>query len=251
MPLPLIADSLDAIPEGARGAYVERESKFYLDAAIEDTSGLKATNAKLIAEKRALAARVAVLGERTAEEVTAELDYAASQREKAAKDAGDFDSLKTQLVTATNAEKAVLNARIAKIETKLFNVLGSSVAERAIAAKGIKAKVLLPHVLPYIKIVEHDGEYAAQVVDDAGKPRIADGQATPMTIEQLVDEFVANPDFAGIVPASGMSGGGARNDGSQRGSVGVVIIPRDASPQTYQHMKADAEKRGVPYKIAD
>lgn len=250
MPLPLIADSLDAIPEGARGAYAERDGKFHLDAVLDAPSAaLVAKNAELIAKNKTLSARAAVIGERTPEEVTADLDYAAKQREKAAKDAGDFESLKTQLVTATNAEKAVLNAKITKIETKLFNVLGSSVAERAIVAKGIKAKVLLPHVLPYIKIVEHDGEYAAQVVDDAGKPRIADGQATPMTIEQLVDEFVANPDFAGIVPASGASGGGARNDGTATGRGGLVTIPKDATPQLYRRMKDDAEKRGVPYQV--
>ena len=251
MPLPLIADSLDAIPEAARGAFVERDGKFHLDATIEDTSGLKAKTAELFAKLKTATARAALIGDRTPEEVQADFEYAAQQREKAAKDAGDFESLKTQLVTATNAEKAALTAKITKVEKKLFDVLGSSVAERAITAKGVKAKVLLPHVLPYIKIVEHDGEYAAQVVDDAGKPRIADGQATPMTIEQLVDEFVANPDFAGIVPASGASGGGARNDGGQRGVGGVVIIPKDATPQVYRRMKDDAEKRGVGYKVAE
>lgn len=252
MPLPLVTDSLDAIPEAARGAFVERDGKFHLDATITDPSAaLTAKNAELIARNKQLAARAAVIGERTPEEVTADLEFAAAQREKAAKDAGDFESLKTQLVTATNAEKAKLTARIEQVEKKLFKVLGSSVAERAITDKGIKAKVLLPHVLPYIKIVEHDGEYAAQVVDDAGKPRIADGQATPMTIEQLVDEFVANPDFAGIVPASGVSGGGARNDGGQGGRAGVVIIPKGSSPQVYRRLKEDAEKRGVGYKVAE
>lgn len=250
MPLPLVTDSLDAIPEAARGAYAERDGKFVLDAAIEDTAGLKAKNAELIAKNKSLAARAAIIGERTPEEVAADLEFAAKQREKAAKDAGDFESLKAQLVTATKAEKEKLQARITQVEKKLFDVLGSSVAERAITAKNIKAKVLLPHVLPYIKIVEHDGEYAAQVVDDSGNPRIADGQATPMTIEQLVDEFVANPDFAGIVPASGASGGGARNDGAHGGRGGMVIIPKDATPQVYRHMKADAEKRGVPYQVA-
>lgn len=248
MPLPLVTDSLDAIPEAARGAYAEKDGKFVLDAAIEDTSGLKAANAALKREKDALKARAAVLGDRTPEEVQADLEFAAQQREKAARDAGDFESLKTQLVTATNAEKAKLQERIAKVEKKLFDVLGSSVAERAITAKGIKAKVLLPHVLPYIKIVEHDGEYAAQVVDDAGKPRIADGQATPMTIEQLVDEFVANPDFAGIVPASGASGGGARNDGSGRGAAGEVVLTNEQAkdPIAYRAAKARAEKLGIP-----
>lgn len=52
MPLPVVADSLDAVPEALRSAYVERDGKYYLDAEIEDVTPLKAKNATLIAEKR-------------------------------------------------------------------------------------------------------------------------------------------------------------------------------------------------------
>ena len=45
MPLPIVADSLDAVPEALRSAYVERDGKYHLDAEIEDVSGLKNTNA--------------------------------------------------------------------------------------------------------------------------------------------------------------------------------------------------------------
>lgn len=41
MPLPIVTDSLDSIEEGKRSVYVERDGKFYLDAEIEDVSGLK------------------------------------------------------------------------------------------------------------------------------------------------------------------------------------------------------------------
>ena len=53
MPLPLVADTLDAIPEPLRGAYVERECKFHLDAEVEDVTGLKNTVATTRGERDA------------------------------------------------------------------------------------------------------------------------------------------------------------------------------------------------------
>ena len=53
MPLPLVADTLDAIPEPLRGAYVEREGKFHLDAEVEDVTGLKNTVATTRGERDA------------------------------------------------------------------------------------------------------------------------------------------------------------------------------------------------------
>lgn len=41
MPLPLTADTLDAIPEPLRTAYVEKDGKFVLDAEVPDVAGLK------------------------------------------------------------------------------------------------------------------------------------------------------------------------------------------------------------------
>jgi hypothetical protein len=53
MPLPLVADSLDAVPEPLRAAYVERDGKFHLDAEIEDAAPIKAKAAELLNETKA------------------------------------------------------------------------------------------------------------------------------------------------------------------------------------------------------
>jgi hypothetical protein len=250
MPLPLSADSLDAIPETARSAYVEKGGKFVLDVEIEDTSALKAKNFDLIGKNKTLAERAALLGDRTPDEVRADLEFAAQMREKKARDAGDFETLKGEMVAKHQAALDAATGKTSKVEGKLFDVLGKREAEKEIVALGIKAKVLLPHVLPHIKVVEIDGEYEAIVVDAKGKPRIVDGQATPMSIKDLVAEIAADPEFDGVVPASGANGGGARNAPGDGGRTGVVLIPKDADVQTYRRMKDDAEKRGVPYKVA-
>jgi len=242
-------DTIDAVPEPFRELYEEKAGKF-VPKIVEPSAALQAKNAELIGKNKLLAARASVIGDRTPEEVQADFEYAAKAREDKAKAEGNFEVLKTQLIATTNAEKEKLVGRTRKVEGKLYDVLAKREAERAITSKGIKAAVLLPHVLPFIKVTEHDDDFTAEVVDAKGNARIADGQATPMTIEQLVDEFIANPDFAGIVPASGANGGGARNESAAVTRGGIVLIPKSASPQEYRRMKADAEKRGLPYQIA-
>jgi hypothetical protein len=53
MPLPLVADTLDAIPEPLRSAYVERDGKYHLDAEVEDVAPLKAKQRELLDETKA------------------------------------------------------------------------------------------------------------------------------------------------------------------------------------------------------
>jgi hypothetical protein len=93
-PLPIVADSLDKVPEPARGAYVQRDGKFYLDAEIEDTSGLKSKNAELLGKLTAAQQRAALLGDRTPEQIQADFELASKAREQKAKESGDFEELK-------------------------------------------------------------------------------------------------------------------------------------------------------------
>lgn len=247
-------DSLDAIPENARAAYVEKDGKFILDVDESAfTSGLKNKNSELLTKLTAAQKRAALFGDRSDDDIKADLELAQQAREKKAKAEGDFESLKGQLVqeNAKALEKA--NGRTTKFEKKLYDVMARRELETAIVAAGGNPKVLLPHMLPFVKVNESDDDFVAQVVDDKGKVRIADGNGTEMSIAQLVDQFKADETFGIAFAPSGASGGGARNGGGAGGKGGgqVVIIPRDADPQTYRRMKEDAEKRGVLYKVAD
>jgi hypothetical protein len=232
---------------GSGGAAGGEPAKTYTEADIQ---ALKAKNAELIGKNKTLAERAKVLGERTPEDVLADLDFAAKAKEEKARAEGNFETLKQQLIQQHTTEREKLTGRTKKVEGKLFDVLAKREAEAAITAAGGNAKILLPHVLPFLKVIEHDDDFAAQVVDAKGNPRIADGQATPMTIAQLVEQFKADETFGGAFAASGASGSGARNEGAGRGGNAVVLIPKDATPQEYRRMKDDAVKRGIPYAIA-
>lgn len=244
--LPLTVDKLDAIPEAARGAYVEKDGKFVLDAPIEDTSGLKAKNAELLGTNKKLADRAKILGDRTPEEIQADFDTAAKAREQKARDEGNFEELKKLQA----AELAKRDDTIKATESEIYDLVARNGAIEAITAAGGKVKKLLEPVLKHVRVVKEGSARVAKVVDAKGNPRIVDGQGTEMTLAQLVETFKADDDYAVDFAASGASGTGARNGGGGGGGGATVMIPKDASPQEYRRLKADAEKRGVPYQVA-
>jgi hypothetical protein len=218
----------------------------------EDIAGLKQKNAELIAKQKTLSARAAVIGDRTPEEVQADLEFAAQAREDRAKAAGEFDTLKKQMADQSAKALAARDQTIAERDAEVHDLVGKQAVIEAISAAGGKVKKLTDPVMKNVKVVRgDDGRAVAIVVDTKGNQRIVDGQGTPMTIAQLVESFKADEDYMDDFKASGASGSGARNEsGGGRGSGSTVLIPKNASPQEYRRMKDDAVKRGVPYAIA-
>lgn len=251
--LPIVVENLDQIAEPLRGAYVEGpDKKFRLNADVEDVSGLKAKERELLGKLNKAGERLKLLGERTDEEIQADFQLAQKAREEKAKAEGNFTAMRDQLVEAHNKALQKEKDERAKIEGMLYNILVTQGAERAIRDAGLEPEVLLPHVTPNMRVVNEDDVYVARVVDAKGNIRYAGDEGLPMTPDQLVANIIANPKFAGIVPASGVSGSGARNEGASGGrQASIVIIPKDASVQEYRRLKAEAEKRGVPYKVGD
>jgi predicted oxidoreductase len=251
MSLPLVVEKLETIPEAARGAYVEKDGKFVLDAEIEDTSGLKNKNAELIGTNRKLAARAAVLGDRTPEDVQADLVLAAKFKEDKAKAEGNFETLKKEMADKSAAALAAKDKELLARDAEVYDLVGKQAAIEAINGAGGKVKKLLDPVMKFVKVVRgDDGKAKAVVVDGKGNARITDGVGTEMTIVQLVEEFKADEDYGNDFVASGASGSGARNEGGSGGRGALVIIPKDATTQEYRRLKDDAEKRGVPYRVA-
>lgn len=236
----------DQTPEEKALADAEAKVQARIDEA---TAGLKAKNTELIGKNQSLTARAKVIGDRTPEDVQADLELAAKFKEDKAKAAGDFDVLKSQLLEQHKVALGKAEGRGKKVEGKLYDVMARREAEAAIVAAGGNPKVLLPHILPFIKVEEQDEDFVSKVVDAKGNQRIAaDGTGTGMTIAQLVESFKADETFGVAFSANGSNGSGARNETTTR-NTGAVVIPKNATPQEYRRMKADAEKRGVPYTI--
>lgn len=244
-------DSLDAVPETLRSGAVETKDGKFVAFEEPDVTSLKNKNQELLGKLTQANKRLGVLGDRSAEDIQADFELAQQTREAKAKAEGDFEQLKQQLVAQHTTEIEKVKGRTTKVEGKLYDVLAKREAEAAITTAKGNPRLLLPHILPFIKVTEVDEDFVAQVVDAKGNPRIADGQATPMTIAQLVEQFKADETFGDAFKPPEAAGSGARNTGGNGGNAGAVIISNEDAKdvQKYRAAKARAEKAGVPFLV--
>lgn len=211
MPLPLIVDSLDAVPEPLRANYVQADGKFRLDVdGYEDP-----TNLKSALEKERKAARDASrqakawadLG-KTPDEIHALLEAQQRADEDKALKGGEFEKLREQMNKAHQTELGKKDERIGVLTKSLERRLVDADATAAIAAaKGVPA-LLLPHVRAAVKVIEEDGEFVVRVVDQSGNPRV-NGKGEFLSISDLVGEMRQSEVYGRAFEPSGVSGGGA------------------------------------------
>lgn len=145
MPLPITTDSLDAIPEALRSAYVERDGAFHLDAEIpkpEDVSGLR----KAIAAERKTAEE-----QRKAAREAAERNAALERELEALRvSGGDFEKKASELLNKWNTESASKlaerekewTAQIAEKDGKLRKLLLTDNLRKAFIDAGGRAERL-------------------------------------------------------------------------------------------------------------
>lgn len=209
MALKFILDSLDGLSEAQQALYVEKDGKFHLDVdGLEDTSGLKSALDKERAARRDFEKKYGALKDIDPEEY-ARLKKDAEERAAAkAKEEGQWEVLRQQLVDKHQKEIEGKDSALASMRVALESHLVDAAATSAIAvAKGIP-DLLLPHVKASVKVVEDGGKYVVQIVDAQGNARIADGKGTPMSITDLVAEMKKSPVFGRAFDGVDTTGGG-------------------------------------------
>lgn len=183
-----------------------------LKAMVEgEVAGLKGKNSELLGKIAAFKPLEGIDPEkyRSMESAAAKIE------EDRAIKAGEFDSIKKQMLDAHGKEKASLEAKITTISKSLEeNVLKAQITDAIAKADG-STLLLSPHVASRTKL---DENYHPVVVDDAGNVRVkADGK--PMTISDLITEMKTDVDnYGGAFKASGASGSGSQQSNGQSGN---------------------------------
>ena len=121
---------------------------------------------------------------------------------------------KEQLITEHNKAMDVKDLVINKLTGQVSKHLIDSTATTALAAHKGNVHLLLPVIKNQVKMTEVNGEYKAQILDGNGHARIGNTNGDLMTMDQLVAEMKAKPEFAGAFEGTGSSGGGAKPGGS-------------------------------------
>lgn len=187
-------DSLGEVDEALHSLYEEKEGAFFLKVsglpAVEDISGLKESNAKLLAEKKEQ--------QRKAAEAEAERKRI---EEEAARKNGDVEAIENSWREKYSKRESELTAKEESLRKEVYKLtVGREAKELAVklALKGSDA-VLLPHIQQRITL------------DENNKIRVLDLQGNPsaLTIDELEQEFRSNTAFAPLIAAQVGSGGGA------------------------------------------
>ncbi len=233
-------DSLDEIPEALREDYTEVDGKFVLGVlkdfvpktAVEDVSGLKSALHKEREAHREAERKARQIAEQYAgfdlEEYNAMKEAAAQAEEDRAKKAGEFDSLKQQMLEGFSKKEATLREENAKLTASIEKQVATAAAASALAEHKGDAKLLGLTVQQAIKVFrEDDGSFVARVVDDAGNPRMgADGKY--LTVSEFVAGMREDDSYSKAFLGSGSSGGGTPPGSGQPGGSGAKGgIPSD------------------------
>jgi hypothetical protein len=135
-----------------------------------------------------------------------------------------IESVKAQMSTAHAADKTALEAEKARLTKYLQQHVVENSARAALASFGVKDDLLLPHILPGLKMIDDGaGRIVARVVDSAGNEIVSrvktDG--SPMDVAEYVGTF--RDKYAGAFPAPAAQGGGAGNAGAGAGGSASVL----------------------------
>lgn len=263
MALAAVLKSLDGLSDGIKEHYVEKDGMFLLDVtpfrdgkvefALEDVHGLKSS---LATEKAGRAKAETALKPFDGLDATVAKEAIEKLPVLQAK-AGDVDSqieaMKSQLVEKHQQELTTLQDRDKSLTAHLQRALIDQVATEAIAGRKGNVKLLLPHIRSQTRMVEKDGNFIVEVINDQNETRIGNSAGAAMTIDELVEEMKNSTDFSSAFAGSGADGGGTKgNEGGQGSNDGVFITREDAlDPRKYQAAKEKANAAGVSIQYSN
>lgn len=174
----------DALPDEQKALYSAKGDAYQIKVdGMPDIDAMQAKLDTLLNE-----AKAAKEAKKKADEESA------AAAEKAARTAGDLETIdkswQSKLDKLTETHNAQLDRYKSQVNNLMINDVAKSIASEAF---GKNANLMLPHVLKRLQLEEAEGgEFKTRILDAAGKP-------SAFTSAELVSEFKANPDYAPVV----------------------------------------------------
>lgn len=216
MPLELIVDDINSVPEAFRGEYTEKDGKFQLAVTgLEKTyvprDALTRANNEAATRRHALTAWETAVAGKSVEEVQTLIADFDSGKIKKGKSNEEFDALLAQHKTvaeqkinalATERDSAFGAARKAIVDGELKGALATAKATKTGLA-------MLPKILgDRIELKFENGEPVKRILAPDGKnPMAGTGSDGYATLDDLMKDVVKT--FPDLFEGSGAGGGGA------------------------------------------
>lgn len=249
----------DALSSEQKALYKAHGDSYIIDVeavegwALEDVSGLRSA---LESERNTVATQKAALRNFDGlDPAKVKTDLARAQElmndptQKAITEA-KIASITEQLEKKNKDILTPVQERNAFLEKQVHKTLKESAAIQAITAAKGNTKLLLPHVLAAIAVVEEGGELISRIVDEKGQSRITrkEGSHGPMEISEFVESMKSHNDFKGAFEGTQMSGGGSGTGNRGAGGSGgdFHITPEIARDfRRAEQIRTAAEKAGA------
>lgn len=226
---------VDEIPKGMEAFYLEDNGRFRLNVEpvdgfeLDNIIGLKKTLSDVRADREKLRGTVAKFGDldpdaaRAALEAMPELESLRQLDPKS--EADKIAAAKIEAATKALGKKhaEAMEAATARAETLMRtvdDVLRKQAATKALAdAKG-SVDLLLPHVMARTRVVENDGRFSVEVLDEYGNARV-NNKGEGLTLGDFVSEMRNNETYGRAFEPSGSTGSG-KGPTSGGGSAGAT-----------------------------
>lgn len=228
MPLRIVADTPDELPEGLRAAAKQAEGKYVVGDmpqgwGIENVAGLRQALVEEREERAKLKAAVRAfdgLDPASAADAREALEKLKAGQLKGSK---EIDEWKAAVEKKTAEERAKLLGENERMSAALRDRIIQSELAPVIAklggAQSMDAIMLLAK--QHIRVEKDDaGNFKHSIVDAGGKPRLTKktGSPEPMGFDELLEEMRDAPSTRGLfaAPAAGGSGGASHSGGAGR-----------------------------------
>lgn len=232
-------DSLDGVPEEYRPGYTAgQDGKFTwkpefkpFAAAITGNIGvtnkvradLKKSNDESAARRLAIKAYEDLIsasgltveeGKSAVEVLKAHIDDLQAKAKNGGELKVNLDALRKDFEKQTKAIREESEGKVTKMTRTLEKHLIGDVSKSALAKFEGNSTLLMPAIRDRVKVVPEGDDYVVRVVDGEGNYRL-DTKGGYMTIESLVQELKANPDYAQAFKSTANGGSGARQQTKQ------------------------------------
>lgn len=213
--------------------YTEEE----MQAAISEKTKIVAKNQELLDEAKSAKKRLAEYDGLDPAEAKQLKQKALDAEASAAAARGDVSVREKQLIEKHTEETRKATEKIAKRDRAIAKRTAEAELRAALAAADADPEyqdLLLLEGERFVKAVEHDDDFIAIVTDAKGNARVADGQGTPFSIAQFVEQDL-KAKYPGAFKGTGSSGGGAsRAAGGASGVTPKTIAA--GSPDFLKHL---------------
>lgn len=220
----------EKLAEGLKGEYVEKNGEYHLDLDDEESGALlRAKDREKELRKEA---------EARAKELEAKL---AEVQDGDSRKRGDIETLEKSWKSKLDETTKGLTEKLSKKDSYIKSALVDNVAQQLASKISTSPALIMPHIKARLT-ADLDGDAPSTKVLDK------DGKLSALTVDDLANEFVTNPDFGAIIIGSKASGSRAPsqnvNQSRAFGSYDKPVKLADMKPSELAAMVA-AKKQGA------